>query len=55
MQLNDKLQDLMLDGQDVKRNQQQMNDKLKDLVGNESEDEEVDVLFYFKLRTCQMT
>lgn len=25
--------------------QQEINDKLKDLVGNESEDEEVDVLF----------
>lgn len=40
---SEKLEDLILDGQEAKMQQQEINDKLKDLVGNESDDEEVDV------------
>lgn len=47
--INNKLEDLILDGQEVKMQQQQMNDKLRDLVGNESEDEEVDVFIFLSL------
>jgi hypothetical protein len=42
---SEKLENLILDGQEAKMQQQEINDKLKDLVGNESEDEEVDVIF----------
>lgn len=36
---SEKLEDLILDGQEAKMQQREIDDKLKDLVGNESEDE----------------
>ena len=51
---SEKLEDLILDGQEAKMQQNEINDKLKDLVGNESEDEEVDVAFCL-FRICLMS
>lgn len=42
---SEKLEDLILDGQEAKMQQQQINDKLKDLVDHQSQDEEIDVSF----------
>ena len=40
---NEKIEDIILDGQEAKMQQKEINDKLKDLVDNDSDEEANDV------------
>ncbi len=51
---SDKMQDIILDGQEAKMRQKEIDDKMKDMLDNESDEEDVDVLVH-KLRKCSMT
>lgn len=51
---SDKMQDIILDGQEAKMRQKQINDKMHDMLDNESDEEDVDVIFLL-LRKCSTT
>ena len=51
---SDKMQDIILDGQEAKMRQKQINDKMHDMLDNESDEEDVDV-FFLLLRKCSTT
>ncbi len=40
---SEKLQDIILDGEEAKMRQKEIDDKMRDMVGGESDEEEVDV------------
>lgn len=40
---SEKLQDIILDGEEAKMRQKEIDDKMRDMVGNESDEEQVDV------------
>lgn len=42
---SDKMQDIILDGQEAKMRQKEIDDKMKDLLDNESDEEDVDVTY----------
>jgi hypothetical protein len=48
---SEKLQDIILDGEEAKMRQKEIDDKMRDMVGGESDEEEVDVA-YSIFRKC---
>jgi hypothetical protein len=48
---SEKLQDIILDGEEAKIRQKEIDDKMRDMVGNESDEEDVDVTLP-RCRTC---
>lgn len=48
---SEKLQDIILDGEEAKIRQKEIDDKMRDMVGNESDEEDVDVTPPLR-RTC---